>query len=232
MVRFISLGLLVVACLAAAPAQAEVLPAGAQAPAVAQHPAGAVTAVPEAATAVTASAVRHVGANAPTTDEPAADPTVRTAADLAQPATKTAGYTTASVVSPQADGSGSHVSSGRPGASARFRSSGRSPAGWRAAHRETGATLPYSHGSAPGATTDAAPRATGGASDQQPAAPERGPRAGAAGAPAGSGSFLFGGMALLAAAVCLAGPRLCRRLSIRPGAFAPVAFVSLPERPG
>jgi hypothetical protein len=46
-------------------------------------------------------------------------------------------------------------------------------------------------------------------------------------------SFYFGGLALLAlSSLCLAGPRLCRRLLIQPATLRPVAFVALLERPG
>jgi hypothetical protein len=55
---------------------------------------------------------------------------------------------------------------------------------------------------------------------------------GGSGATAPAGGFAFGGLALLAAAVCLAGPRLRRRLVIRLAALRPVAFVVLLERPG
>jgi hypothetical protein len=235
MVRFIPLALLVAACWAAAPAQADVVPAAGQA-LIAQAPTTTVAAVSEA-TAVTTSvapSVKRVGADATTKAGPAAsaaDPTIRNAAELSQPTTDAAGYTTASFASPQADGAkGPQASSLRPGASARFRSSGRLPAGSSAAHRGAGAALPHFDGRAPRA---AVPRAAGVASKDAPAAPEPGAYAGgAAGASAGAGSFFFGGMALLAAALCLAGPRLRRRLLIRPAASVPVVFVSLLERPG
>jgi hypothetical protein len=56
---------------------------------------------------------------------------------------------------------------------------------------------------------------------------------GGSGATAPAAGFAFGGgLALLAAAVCLAGPRLRRRLVIRLAALRPVAFVVLLERPG
>jgi hypothetical protein len=61
------------------------------------------------------------------------------------------------------------------------------------------------------------------------------PLSGAAGGTSGAGasvSFSVGGLALLLAALCLAGPALRRRLPRRPVIGWPAAFVPLLERPG
>jgi hypothetical protein len=68
---------------------------------------------------------------------------------------------------------------------------------------------------------------------QDPSSPERhAPEAGSAVASVGSASFFFGGLALLVGAFALAGPRLRRRLCIRPALWRPAAFVVALERPG
>ena len=75
--------------------------------------------------------------------------------------------------------------------------------------------------------------AAAGAAQDLPSAPE--PLSGAGGgssAAAASTSFVFGGMALLLAALCLAAPALRRRLPRRPVIGWPAAFVPLLERPG
>jgi hypothetical protein len=66
-----------------------------------------------------------------------------------------------------------------------------------------------------------------------PITPDR--RSGATGgAPAsvGAASLYSGALAVLAAALCLAGPALRRRLRLRPATSWPGAFVPLLERPG
>jgi hypothetical protein len=71
--------------------------------------------------------------------------------------------------------------------------------------------------------------------DGQPAAPD-GQSGGLAGTFAsglsGGSFFFFGGMALLAAVLSLAGPALRRRLLMRPAMGWPGAFIPLLERPG
>jgi hypothetical protein len=71
--------------------------------------------------------------------------------------------------------------------------------------------------------------------DGQPAAPDRqsGGFAGTSASGLSGGSFFFfGGMALLAAVLSLAGPALRRRLLMRPAMGWPAAFIPLLERPG
>ncbi len=73
-------------------------------------------------------------------------------------------------------------------------------------------------------------------STASPALPAREPGSGPAGADAAAGVstglFFGGGMALLVAALLLAGPRLHRRLSLLPAVCRPVAFLVVLERPG
>jgi len=70
----------------------------------------------------------------------------------------------------------------------------------------------------------------------RPALPAPEPSSGVAGANAGAGSsagfFFGGGLALLVAALLLAGPRLRRRLSLPPAVCRPAAFHVVLERPG
>jgi sec-independent protein translocase protein TatB len=75
--------------------------------------------------------------------------------------------------------------------------------------------------------------APSGPAEDEPATPDQQPGP-FAGSPASglSGSFSFGGLAVLAAALCLAAPALRRRLLIRPAMRWPGAFVPLLERPG
>jgi hypothetical protein len=69
--------------------------------------------------------------------------------------------------------------------------------------------------------------------DDPPPGPDPGSSAVGGAAVSGlSASFYFGGMAALASLLCLAGPALCRRLSIRPAICPPAAFVASRERPG
>jgi hypothetical protein len=247
MVRFALLAALVAACLAAAPAaHAALVPADVQSAAAAPlQQAGAVTGVATSAAGAVRPPARQLGATASHTTggaAPAADPAVGSAAGLAEPAVEQAEYATAVAAAAKtaADGSGKlHESpSSTPDRAARFTSPGQGHTGSSAAHDGGRAALanlppaatPQSHPKAgvpvdPGTARTFAPR--------RPAAPDRLPSSvggGAASAP--PAGLSFGGLALLAMAVCLAGPRLCRRLLIQPAALRPVAFVALLERPG
>jgi hypothetical protein len=231
MARLLALpAVLVAACLAAAPAAQADLPVDVQSTATA-----AVAQVQtEVATVTTAvrPAARQVST---TTTVPAATPDVGSATELAQPAVEQAEYTTAATVSVISDDRGDPQAAA-PRRSAHFRRQGRGHTGSSAARRGPGAALARPHVTAPAPAADdadRAPRATGSATKDRPAPPDRvpsTPQGGAASAPAAG--LALGGLALLAGAVCLAGPQLRRRLLIQPAVLRPVAFVSLLERPG
>jgi hypothetical protein len=245
MVRFTLPAVLVAACCVAAPAaQAGVVPVDVQstvAATVEQVPdaASVTTTVTDTArpvvTQVRTEVTAGTGASAPATD-----PAVAGATDLAGPTVERAGYTTAAAVTAATGGPRElHTgASATPGRAARFNRPGRGHTGPSAARggRAALAHLPLRASQLPtAAPTDtgagAAPRTV--AHHQRPAAPDPAPRTGGgtvASAPAAG--FALGGAALLTLAVCLAGPRLRRRLLIRPAVLRPVAFVALLERPG
>jgi hypothetical protein len=246
MVRFAVLAALVTACFAAVPsAQAAVLGVDVQSTTAATlAKAPAVTTVVTTVTDAAQPVVRELRSTATTTAAPATTPTVGTAKGLSKPVAEQAQSTAATVARATSDGSGelnetASAAAQRPAhhRSARFTrpsqghtGSSAAPTGGRAA-----LDLPSTSPSAPApAATDtrSAPRRPG--AQRLPAAPDRTPPVtGGTGASAPAAGFAFGGgLALLAAAVCLAGPRLRRRLVIRPAALRPVAFVALLERPG
>ena len=111
-------------------------------------------------------------------------------------------------------------------------------------NERTAATAPAAIGSRPAASVDArrgfaAPsQATAPAETNTPAqVPARLPDAPAVGSGSSAGAglsttLLLGGLALLATALCLAGPGLSRRLETLAVAWRPPLFVSLLERPG
>jgi hypothetical protein len=245
MVRFTLPAALVAVCCAAAPAaEASVVPVDVQstvATTVEQVPAA-----PSVVTTVTntvrpaAEQVRTEVTAATDAAAPATNPAVASATDLAGPTVERAGYTTAAAVTVATGGSRElHAgASAVPDRAARFTRPGRGEGGSSAAHRGGRAALarlPLSTPPRPAEArahrgADAAPRTAG---HHRPAAPDPEPRTGggnAASAPAAG--FALGGAALLTLAVCLAGPRLRRRLLIRPAVPRPVAFVALLERPG
>jgi pyruvate dehydrogenase E2 component (dihydrolipoamide acetyltransferase) len=253
MVRLARLAVVLAALACAAPAQADSLPAdlgNAAVSTVQQAPAAAVTTVAQstttvretaaAATAPIRPAMRQTSATtaaaAPTTG-----PAVKAATDLAEPAEQPATYTTAGAVHNQADGSAevrAGVSSTPPDGSAHLvRQRGHRSTGAGAAQQGPRAALAHPAGAAPPPAT--APADVAGAplpahaSKRHPAAPDRlPPTGGGTTASAPAAGLALGGLALLAIAVSLAGPRLQRRLLIRPASLRPVAFVSLLERPG
>jgi hypothetical protein len=245
MVRFALLAALVAACLAAAPAaRAALVPADVQsAAATPLQQAQAVTGVATSAAGAVRPPARQLGATATHTTggaAPAADPAVGSAAGLAQPAVEQAEYASAAAAKIAADGSGKlHESpSSTPDRAARFTSPGQGHTGSSAAHERGRAALanlppaatPQSHPNA-GVPVDRGTART--VAPRRPAAPDRLRSTAAGGAASAPPAGLsFGGLALLAVAVCLAGPRLCRRLLIQPAALRPVAFVALLERPG
>jgi len=247
MVRFAVLAALVTACFAAVPsAHAAVLGVDVQSTAaatLAEAPAvtTAVTTVTDAAQPV----VRELRGNATTTAAPATAPTVGTTKGLSKPVVEQARTTTAAAVAePVSDGTGelnetATAAAQRPAhhRAVGFTHPGQGHMGPSAAPRGERAALarPSASPSAPTpAATDAtsAPRRPG--TQSLPAVPDQAPPVtGGTGATAPAAGFAFGGgLALLAAAVCLAGPRLRRRLVIRLAALRPVAFVVLLERPG
>ena len=230
MLRSILLAALVAACLAAAPAaQAVDLPVDVRtsvATVTAQAPVVAGTVA--TAANVVRPATRQVSANTST-------PTVGAVGDLAEPAAATAAeYTTPAAASVIADRS--HEPQPRvPVRSIRFRHLGQGRTGQSAARQGHRAALPRTFPGAP-ASIDVERRvshATGASPERRPPAPHRrppGPSGGAASAPATG--LALGGLALLGVGICMAGPRLRRRLLIRPTAPRQAAFVSLLERPG
>jgi hypothetical protein len=244
MVRFAVLAALVTACFAAVPsAQAAVLGVDVQSTTAATlAKAPAVTTVVTTATDAAQPAVRELRSKATTTAAPATTPTVGTAKDLSKPVAEQAQSTAATVARGPSDGSGelnetASAAAQRPAhhRSARFTRPGQGHTGPSAAPTGRALDLPSASASAPApAATDtrSAPRRPG--AQRLPAAPDRTPPVtSGTGATAPAAGFAFGGcLALLAAAVCLAGPRLRRRLVIRPAALRPVAFVVLLERPG
>jgi hypothetical protein len=229
MVRFVLLAVLMSACLAAAPAaQAADLPVDVQ---------SAATAAVDQTQAVVATATTTTKTAAPATPPVSTDatpPAVAAAAELAHPAAGPAEYTAASANSVIADGS-RDTDGAAPVRSARFKQGHRHTSGSgaeRAGHRAALGRHPVST-TAPTQAVDQASRATGTTPKQQPAKPDRSPSSSGGGAASAPPAGLsLGGLALLAIAISLAGPRLRRRLSIRPAAIRPVTFVSLLERPG
>lgn len=245
MVRFTLPAALVAACCAAAPAaEASVVPVDLEstvAATVEQVP--AVASVATTVTDTVSPAVAEVRTQVTTATgaaAPATAPTVANATDLAGPTVERAGYTTAAAVTVATGGPRElHTgASATPGRAARFTRPGRGDTGPSAAHggRAALAHLPLRTAQLPAAAptdtgADAAPRTV--AHHPRSAPPDPAPRTGGgtvASAPAAG--FALGGAALLTLAVCLAGPRLRRRLLIRPAAMRPVAFVVLLERPG
>jgi hypothetical protein len=244
MVRFALPAALVAACCAVAPAaEASLVPVDVQSTVAAtaeQVPAAA--SVTTTVTNTVRPAVEQLRAEATTATgaaAPATDPTVANAAELAGPTVERAGYTTAAAVTVATGGPRElHTgASATPDRAARFTRPGRGQTGSSAAHGGGRAALahlpintpplPAGAGTEPGA--NAAPPSV---AHHRPAAPDPAPRTGGgnvASAPAAGFAF---GAALLTLAVCLAGPRLRRRLLIRPAALRPVAFVALLERPG
>jgi hypothetical protein len=246
MVRLTLPAALVAACCVAAPAaEASVVPVDVQSTVAAtaeQVPAAATVATTVTDTVRPSVAQLRTEVTAATGPAaPATDPAVTNAADLAGPTVQRAGYTTAAAVTVATGGPRElHTgASATPDRAARFTRPGRGHTGRSAAHgggRAALAHLPLGTSTPPaGAPRDtgagAAPRTV--AQHQRPAAPDPTPRTGGgtvASAPAAG--FALGGAALLTLAVCLAGPRLRRRLLIRPAVLRPVAFVALLERPG
>ena len=245
MVRFTLPAALVAACCAAAPAaQASVVPVDLQSTVAAT--AEQVPAAPSVATTVTdtvrpaVAQVRTEVTAATGAAAPATDPAVANATDLAGPTVERAGYTTAAAVTVATGGSRElHTgASATPGRAARFTRPGRGHTRPSAAHggRAALAHLPLRTSQLPaGARTDAGADAATGtvAHHQRSAGPDPAPRTGGGNVASAPGAgFALGGAALLTLAVCLAGPRLRRRLLIRPAVLRPVAFVVLLERPG
>jgi hypothetical protein len=110
----------------------------------------------------------------------------------------------------------------------------------RAAHRSRRAAEPHSAAELSATRRDAVRQPSGVASAAHPAAPASPaapePSSGlTAGAPASGASAALsfgGGLALLVAALLLAGPRLRRRLRMLPAVCRPAAFLVVLERPG
>jgi hypothetical protein len=245
MVRLTLPAALVAACCAAAPAaQASLVPVDVQstAAATAQQVPAAQTVAATATDTVRPTVVRLRAQVTTATDAavPASDPAVSKATDLAGPTVERAGYTTAAALT-AATGAPRELHTGAsaaPDRAARFSRPDRGHTGSSAEHGGGGAALahvPLDASSRPArphadAGAGAAPRSV---AHHGPASPDPAPRTGGGEVASASGAgFALGGAALLALAVCLAGPRLRRRLLIRPAVVRPVAFVALLERPG
>lgn len=251
MVRFAVLAALVAACFAAAPsAQAAILGVDvqstaaatvAEAPALAEAP--SVAQVATTVTNVARPVVSQLGTHAEGTTGSGTGPAVGNATGIAKPAVEQAGYTAATVTGTPSDGSGelretASAATHRPAPHrSSFTRQKRGHEGTSAAPRGDSAALASPARSTP-APTPVAPSDLGTSSKRpaaqhHPATPDPvAPAAGGTAATAPAAAFAFGGLALLAVAVCLAGPRLRRRLVIRPATLRPVAFVVLLERPG
>jgi hypothetical protein len=243
MVRIAMLATLAAALWAAAPAQAGALPGSLDTT--------ATTAVQQTTATVAAVTQAVPGTTTSAPEAPSAEPVVRTAAAAAGAATETASTTADAAVPPPPAAhhrvlrdsvQGGHLTHPKALSSTRDRGPARTGRAGRARpqdrvgdprsdHGASSATVPPSARSqADGA---ASLRASAGASrDHRPASPEPVPAAGGGAVASAAAGFAAGGLALLAAAVCLAGPRLRRRLFIPPRLPRPVAFVALLERPG
>jgi hypothetical protein len=230
MVRLALLAVVVSACLASAPAAEAVdLPVDLQST--------AATAVGQVQAVAGGAAGTATQAAPPTTPQVNVDttaPAVGAAADATRPAAEPAEYTTAAAVSVIDDGP-RHTDRDLPVRSARFKQ-GHGHTGSGAAHGGHGDAALSRRPVGETVSTHVlrrAPHATAAAPKERPSAPDRTPPTsggGAASAPAAGLSL--GGLALLAVVICLAGPRLGRRLLIQPAGPRPVAFVALLERPG
>ena len=232
MVRLALLAAVVMALCAfvASPAQAGVVPATVTTT-VQQTATGATGGVKTAVKTVdeTAAAATHETA-------PAAEPAVRQATTVAAPAAAAASHVAARVTPTRTDDgrppAGISSSAGHAARTDRPRAHGH--VGASAAQGAPRAALAHPlRTAAPAPPTAAAgsePRHV--PADRTPL-PDRTPSSGGSSpVSAPAGAFALGGLALLTAAAVLAGPRLRRRLVIRPAAWRPVAFVALLERPG
>jgi hypothetical protein len=227
MVRVIGLAVVVAACWACAPAQADVLPV--------ELPSAAVPAAAKVVGSVT-PAVGQIAARAPAAPTPAED-TIRNARAAAQPAVKaTVTTTTGRLAQGRAGDSGGlrvGASSLRRVPSARLRHAAASN---EPSAPVRGTPAPLSADRSP-VLLPHAPAVI--ASHPAAARPERDeppypqPATSAdGGVSAGAAGLFAGGLAMLAGALLLVAPRLHRRLLIDPAAPRPIAFVALLERPG
>ena len=214
-----------------APAQAGVLPDDLGAPAAAT----VTTTVQQTATGA-AVTVRDNAAAATRETAPAAEPAVRHATAIAQPAAEAPSQIVAKVTSTRTD-------DGRPPAGISSSAGHAARADRPRVHGHVGASAarggPRAALAHPLRTTAPAPAADAASEPRHVTSGDRSPRpdrtptsGGGSPASAPAGAFAFGGLALLGAATVLAGPRLRRRLLIRLAALRPVAFVALLERPG
>ena len=218
-----------------APAQAGVLPD--------DLGASATTTVQQAATGATDTVRTTVNAAGETTaasthqTAPAAEPVVQHATAIAQPAAEGTSQTVARVTSTRTDDGRppAGISSSAGHAARADRPRGHGHVGASAAQGGPRAALAHplrTAAPAPAAANRASEprRTTSGDRSPRPDGTPSSPEGTPASAPAGA--FAFGGVALLTACALMAGPRLRRRLVIRPAALRPVAFVALLERPG
>jgi hypothetical protein len=194
------------------------------------------TAAVAQAPAPVAGAAATVGSAVRPTTRQVSVPAVDAAAALPESGVAAGEYTAAAARSVIADGP-AEPGADPPARLARFHRRGHVSTRPGRAHRDGRAAAVTHHPVTAPASNDAAHRtpSRAAASDakDRPTPSHRAPstpESGVASAP--SAGLSLGGLALLAVGVCLAGPRLRRRLAISPVAIRSVAFVSLLERPG
>jgi hypothetical protein len=246
MVKVTLLAAVAAACLAALPAQAQTLSPAATADAALAQVSATTTSVAGTADSAAATAqgsVRPTVARAAATVRavatatPAAEAPARSLATAAETAADAAGLRPepAAPAAPAAPVGRAATELGAGAAShdrtARLRSDRSAAARSDARPRRAVAPAGAQPRAAAVAVADA-PRAASRASrGDRPGDPSPAPMAGGTASPAPA-SFYFGGLALLAISLSLAGPRLGRRLLIRPASATPAVFVSALERPG
>ena len=218
-----------------APAQAGVLPD--------DLGASATTTVQQAATGATDTVRTTVNAAGETTaasthqTAPAAEPVVQHATAIAQPAAEGTSQTVARVTSTRTDDGRPPAGISSSAGHAARADRPRGPGHGGASAAQGGPRAALAHPLRPAAPAPAAanrasePRHTT-SGDRSPRPDGTPSSLGGTPASAPAGAFAFGGLALLTAFALMAGPRLRRRLVIRPAALRPVAFVALLERPG
>jgi hypothetical protein len=251
--RSLIAALAIAACWLAAPVPAAALVPDGQTPAA---PPAAVPAQLPAPTAEVAAAGAAVSATATEASASVqrvvtgAGPTVAGAGTSAQPTVEAALPAVTPSIPPTAEPTGGAAHRRSPGRAARAAGEGSSRPAPRQERRadarrrsDTPSTEPRREAlpAGPVAATETAhvSRDIASPAGSIQAAPERAPLldplSGAVGGPSASGasaSLLFGGLAVLLTALCLAGPALRRRLPSRLAMSWPAAFVPLLERPG
>ncbi len=230
MARTTLLAILIAALWAVAPAQAATLPESlvtTATTAVQQAPAGTVTTVRETAAAATAPVRPVVERSA--SSAPAAAQVTTAVSEAAQASEYGTARATGTLQDGPAKASGAAAPAKRLRAAVHERPARTAPVGGPAAS-DFSASSREPRGVQGRASRGGAFAAL---PQRRPADPDpiRTTSGGAAAASAAAG-FAGGAVALLLFGFSLAGPRLRRRLAVRPVVVRPVAFVSLLERPG